>query len=273
MNNLPAYLARIGLTTTPKANLASLALIMAAHSRSIAFENCDVVLKNIISVARPDVEQKLVASKRGGYCFEQNTLLQMALEEIGYQVAPLMCRVRWGKPDDSEEENTTFTHMALRVTLDGGGGEYLADVGFAGTNSMAPVKLGSTEPQSLPEGEFRIAAGRPGYFALQLLVKGEWRPLYTWRNERAAVIDIEAANWFSCTYPHARFTTSCFVSKVVGDERHHILNNNYVIRKGHGVSSSVETVEIKDNAQLLGLLDSVFDLAIDKNTVGLDRYL
>ena len=34
---------------------------------------------------------------------------------MGYSdVVPLLCKVRWNKADDEE---TTFTHVALRVTL------------------------------------------------------------------------------------------------------------------------------------------------------------
>jgi len=273
--NLQAYLKRIGLASHPaRADLATLALIMAAQSQAIAFENCDVVLGRHISIDRADVEAKLVTAQRGGYCFEQNTLLHMVLEALGFSVTPLLCRVRWNKPDDADDPNTAFTHMALKVQLDQG--EYLADVGFAGTNSVAPVALGSTEPQSLPEGQFRVVGGRSGYLVLQLLIKGEWRPLYTWReSEGACAVDLECANWFSCTYPKARFTTSFFVCRVIGEERHHILNTEYVVRKGHGVESSVEKQTISDLEHLVKLLEDVFgiDFAVGTDITNLDRYL
>ena len=272
--DLVTYLRRIGLpTTTEGPTLDLLARIMEAHSRAIAFENCDVVLKKTISMSREDVEAKLVHSQRGGYCFEQNTLLLMALEALGFAVTPLLCRVRWNKPEDAQGPNTTFTHYALKVTLDGS--DFLADVGFAGTNSIAPVALGSSAPQALPEGTYRVVPGRVGYSTLELLVKGEWRALYTWRDEAAAAPDLECANWFSCTYPHARFTTSFFVCRVVGDERHHILNDEYVVRKGHGTESTLDKTAVRDMAHLMSLLDSVFGIMFDPNTSlqGLDRYL
>ena len=50
-------------------------------------------------------------------CFQMNGLLGMALEAVGFAVAPLLCKVRWNKAPDEE---TTFTHTALRVTLPGG---------------------------------------------------------------------------------------------------------------------------------------------------------
>ena len=268
---LAAYFERIGIAPPGSADLATLALVMEAHSRAIAFENCDVVLKRRISITPAEVEQKLVSGRRGGYCFEQNALLQMALEEMGYVVEPLLCRVRWNKPDDALGPNTAFTHLALKVqTADG---DYLADVGFAGTNSIAPVNLGTAEPQSLPEGQFRVAGGRAGYTTLELLVKGDWRGLYTWRAEPAASVDLDSANWFSCTYPFARFTTSFFVCRVVGEERHHILNDKHVVRKGHGAGSEVVSSTIKDKAQLLGLLETVFGIQLLGDTDGIDRYL
>ena len=81
------------------------------------------------------------------------------------------------------------------------------------------------------------------------------------------------AGRYSCTFPKARFTTSFFVCRVIGDERHHILNENYVTRKGHGVESVVETTPIKDKAHLVELLDTVFSLRFPADTPGIDRFL
>jgi len=272
MKSLAKYLSRIGLALQPKADLSTLSLVMAAHSRAIAFENFDVVLGKRISMARPDVEKKLVDDMRGGYCWEQNTLIAMALEEIGFAVTPLMCRVRWGKPDDTEEPNTTFTHFALKVATDSG--SFLADVGFSGINSMAPVNLGmGAEPQALPEGQFRVVDSKHANFhVLELLVKGEWRPLYEWRDEKAPWVDQECSNWFSCTYPAARFTSQLFTCRIIGDERHHILNNEYVIRTGHGVDKQTTTELISSKARLLELIETVFGVRLEE-TEGIDRYL
>ena len=46
-----------------------------------------------------------------------NGLLGQALEALGYKVARLLCKVRWNK---APNEETTFTHVALRVTLPSG---------------------------------------------------------------------------------------------------------------------------------------------------------
>jgi N-hydroxyarylamine O-acetyltransferase len=75
------------------------------------------VLGQPVSMEPPALLAKLVAGGRGGYCFEHNTLLRLALTSLGFEAAPLLCRVRWGK---AAEEITTFTHMALQVSVPGG---------------------------------------------------------------------------------------------------------------------------------------------------------
>ena len=109
---LVKYVARVGLPPDLQPTSAVLKAVMSAHTRAIAFENLDVALGRTISMDAEDVTRKLLDLKRGGYCFEQNTLLKLALEAIGFQVTPLLCRVRWGKRPDEE---TAFTHMCLKV--------------------------------------------------------------------------------------------------------------------------------------------------------------
>ena len=296
-----AYLARINLDASLAAacptDLPTLTAVMAAHSLTIPFENLSVVLGGTISMAADDVEAKLVRGGRGGYCFEQNTLMQLALASLGYSVRPLLCRVRWGKADDAL---SPLTHIALAVTAPGlgDGVEYLVDVGFAGTNSVAPVLLsGGDAPQALPEGSYRVCAadggpeggatsGASAYTALQRKNRSKegveaWASLYMFRTGETAIVpDLEVANWVSCTKPGARFTGQLFVSRcVVGDdghsdERHYILNDSYVVRtlRASGedayVPSTVVTTKVKDTVQLVELLREVFGLALSEEEMG-----
>ena len=148
-----------------------------------------------------------------------------------------------------------------KVDLDEAGC-YLADVGFAGTNSIAPVALGSDTPQELPEGQFRVVGGtHPRYSQLQLLI-GEWRGLYEWRDERAAACDMERELVLLHLPPRASRHRS-LLCRVIDGERHHILNADYVVRKGHGVESTVETRQIGGKAELLQLLKEVFGINLD----------
>ena len=73
--DLPAYFARIGLHGERQPTLDLLRAIVHAHVSSIPFENLDVLLGRGISLDPTAVERKLVHDRRGGYCFEQNSLL------------------------------------------------------------------------------------------------------------------------------------------------------------------------------------------------------
>ena len=68
--------------------------LVFAHATSVPFENLDVLLGRGVSLADDDVERKLVTDRRGGYCFEQNSLLLRALSALGFEATPLSARVR-----------------------------------------------------------------------------------------------------------------------------------------------------------------------------------
>ena len=68
------------------------------------------------------------------------------------------------------------------------------------------------------------------------------------------------ANFLSYTVPSARFNSSFFVARVVGDERHHILNGRYARRRGLAGDAAVEEERVRDVAHLHALLAEVFSV-------------
>ena len=59
------------------------------HVTRIPFENLDILLGRPIRLDLESLQRKLVQGRRGGYCFEHNTLFAAALEEIGFGVTRL----------------------------------------------------------------------------------------------------------------------------------------------------------------------------------------
>jgi N-hydroxyarylamine O-acetyltransferase len=80
MLDFDAYIRRIGLDPADKPTWQA---IHRAHATKIPFENLDSHRGIPISLEQADLERKLVASRRGGYCFEHNLLLASALEHMG----------------------------------------------------------------------------------------------------------------------------------------------------------------------------------------------
>lgn len=126
--DVDAYLARIGYTGSREPSLETLSALHRLHAEAIPFENLNPFLGLPVLLDIESLQNKLVNSGRGGYCFEHNILFSTVLREIGFDATWLGARVVWMQPDDSII--TQRTHMTLRVNLDGE--PYLADVGAAG---------------------------------------------------------------------------------------------------------------------------------------------
>ena len=115
--DIDAYFHRIGHAGSREPTLDTLRAIHLRHALSIPFENLDPLLRRPVRLDLPSVGQKLVHSRRGGYCFEQNLLLSHVLQRLGFRVVNLAARVMWNAPEGALRPRT---HMLLRIDLDEG---------------------------------------------------------------------------------------------------------------------------------------------------------
>jgi N-hydroxyarylamine O-acetyltransferase len=184
--NLDAYFARIGYNGPRTPTLATLAAILDRHVLSIPFENLDVLLKRTPQLDLPSLEDKLVARRRGGYCYEHATLFAAVLGELGFDVATHSARVTMYVPKDKAPR----THMFL-TTLG-----HVVDPGFGGLTPRVPVPLDGT-----PAGEHRIVRDADDY----VLAVGDVRAWISTLH-RDYPIDFEMANLFTATSPLSGFT-------------------------------------------------------------------
>ena len=198
--DLDAYLARIGLEGRP-----SIGDVHRAHLTSIPFENLDPHCGIPVSLALPDLERKLVAEGRGGYCFEQNLLLKAALEALGAEVDLVLARVRLGGPPGVARPRT---HLVLRVTVDGL--SWLADVGFGHGSLLEPVPFGAGGEYLQLGRRLRVVDEEPE-LVLQVAEGDAWLDLYGFVPEPVPFVDLETSNWFTSTYPRSPFVTGLIV--------------------------------------------------------------
>ena len=247
------YFERIGLARADLhgADLATLARVLSAHLQSIPFENLDIVLGKTIDMSLPAVLDKLVTRRRGGFCFEQNTLLLEGLRSLGFSANALLARVRWNRAPAVE---TPFTHMIVLVSLPEG--EFVVDAGFGGLQCPTPLPVPSASiAQTSSDCGYRITPpNAEGYLALQWQLRGSWVDLYKFRNEPALPCDLGVANWFSCTAPGARWTSCLFAARMFGTARHHILGSELCVRNEDG--SAVRTCLAGAESVLAHIRDS-----------------
>jgi N-hydroxyarylamine O-acetyltransferase len=226
--DLDAYFNRIGYAGSWTPTLDMLCELQRLHATTFPFENLDVVLGRPVRLDKPALIAKLIAGRRGGYCFEQNGLLAAVLTGLGFTVTPLAARVRLGVPDGVA---TGRTHMLLKVMLDSG--PYIVDVGFGGLNPTAPFALVLDMEQPTPLETYRFIAAGDG-FEMQAELSGTWTPLYRFTEEPQVQIDYEIANWFISTSPASRFVQNLTLARPSPDRRAVVLNDRLTIRYRDG---------------------------------------
>jgi N-hydroxyarylamine O-acetyltransferase len=201
---LDAYLERIGLAAAPGPGLTA---IHRAHVTRIPFENLSPYRGVPVALEPDALTQKLVEQRRGGYCFEHNLLLKLALESIGAHVEPLLARVRNGQPPLPAGP---LTHLLLRVEL--GGALWHADVGFGQGTLLEPIPFGPGGPYE--QSGWRYQVVREGeLLVLQTATDAGWRDLYAFSTAPVEPVDIEVSNWFTSTHPESRFTSRLLVTR------------------------------------------------------------
>jgi N-hydroxyarylamine O-acetyltransferase len=229
MIDLDAYFLRIGYRGPRTPTLDTLRAIHELHPAAIPFEAIDVLLDRGINLTPRSIDAKLIAQKRGGYCYEQNSLLKRALEALGFEVEGLIARVRWMVPEDAPPRPRT--HMVLRVHLDGI--NWLADVGFGGLVLTTPLRFDTSDAQTTQHEKFRLLPSAHGY-RVEAQLEQKWEPLYDISNEPQLAVDYELANWYSSKYPASHFRHDLNVARTTSDARYTLLNNRLTIRPGNG---------------------------------------
>lgn len=197
--DLRAYCRRIGFQGSGRVGVDTLNAIVWHHATTIPFENLDPLLRRAVHLDVDSLVQKMVHSRRGGYCFEQNQLLQAALEELGFQVRPLAARVLWNRPPDAM---TARSHMLLHVAV--AGDPYVVDVGFGGLTLTGALRLVEGVTQSTPHEPFRVVRAGEDWL-LQAQVKEEWKTLYRFDLQRQYRVDYEVSNWYLSNHPDSHF--------------------------------------------------------------------
>ncbi len=229
MTDLTAYFARIGYDGPREPTLKVLRALMELHPASIPFEALDVLLDRGVDLTPEAVDAKLLGARRGGYCYEQNSLFKRVLTQLGFQVEGLIARVRWQQPPDAPLRQRT--HMVLRVTLEDEA--WLCDVGFGTCVPTAPLRFAEREPQPTAHETYRLS--RVGDEILMEAQLGQdWAPVYQVSPEVQLDQDYELPNWFTSTHPSSHFRHRLIASRTTPEARYVLSGNRLTVRTADG---------------------------------------
>lgn len=251
--DLRGYLDRIEYPGPVAATVETLAAVVAGHTRHIPFENldplCGVPVEDLRAAA---LTAKLVDRRRGGYCYEHNTLLRYVLEELGFGVDALGGRVVWMNPTGLDGPPHAETHQALAVRVPGLVDPFLVDVGFGGQTLTAPIRLEAGPVQQTDLGAFRIRTHDRwgGGYLLETLLGNNWQPMYTFTDRPRPLIDLELGSWYVSTHPRSIFVNGLSAALIVDDARMNLHGGTLSVHRRDGqtertrLASAAEVVEV-----------------------------
>ena len=123
-----AYLRRIGMDPAEfKPDKEHLDSLLKHHHQHVPFDNLDVWDKAALpSLGIPDLFDKVVNRRRGGYCFELNGLLEAALRTLGYDCYSVEIKIVRGR-----DFMPPSRHRGVIVLLDGK--KHFCDIGLGFT--------------------------------------------------------------------------------------------------------------------------------------------
>ncbi|MBV1861314.1 MAG: arylamine N-acetyltransferase [Nannocystaceae bacterium] len=260
--DLSAYFVRVGYGATAAPTLACLNAIVRAHVESIPFENLDVLLGRPIDLDPAAVEDKLVHRGRGGYCFEQNSLLAHMLTAMGFTVTPLSARVRLGR---ERSMTPPRTHMCLRVDLEGE--RWLVDVGVGALSLTSALRLDTDAVQPTPHEPRRLVRdgawqgqdlrGPQARVFHQVNLGNGWEDVCDMTLEPMPQIDQELGNWYTSAHPRSHFRNRLMAARATPEGRISLLNRTLKVRAADG-KSKAQTVQ--SPSELLKVLHTHFGL-------------
>lgn len=252
--DLSAYLDRIGYDGPIEPSRAVLAALHLRHVLSIPFETFDSMTGRRPALDLPALVDKLVHSRRGGYCFEHNRLFEAVLHAFGFQPVGLLGRVLLGQHEDAE---TARTHMLLCVEVEGE--DLITDVGFGGQVLTGPIRLESGLVQETPHEPYRLDE-EGGTWRLRALVGGEWRLLYRFTLEPAFAIDYEVGNHYVATHPASFFAQALVAARILPEGRLTLFGRRVT---EHRLGEASNTVDVANDGELRAILADRFGIEVE----------
>jgi N-hydroxyarylamine O-acetyltransferase len=250
-----AYFERIGYSGPQKPTPEVLKELHLLHPRAIAFENLNPFMRLPVPLDAPSIQKKLLFENRGGYCFEQNSLFRLVLEELGFKVKGLAARVRWNVPED---RITPRGHMLLLVETEGR--RYISDVGFGGMVLTAPLLLKPDIVQETPHEPFQLKIVNENY-VVQANVRKEWKTLYSFNLSEHLKEDYEITNWYLCNHPKSHFVTGLMAARPDTDPaRRYTLNGN--LFSVHRLNGETKKIELSSVGELKEILGQIFGITL-----------
>ena len=213
--NITAYLDRINYRSSLVPTPGTLRDLQVAHLLTVPFENLSIHAKQPIVLEDEALFGKIVACRRGGFCYECNGLFAALLRALGFDVAMLSAEVA----NAAGVFGPAFDHMTLLVSLEQ---RWLVDVGF-GDSFREPLLFDERSEQVQGNRAYRIDADGTDFTLMQRSFGDEWDD--EWKAQyRFTLVPHEYADYeemcrYHQTSPQSHFTRGRICSLATADGR------------------------------------------------------
>jgi len=234
-DQIEKYFERIGLKFDPdeKPSRAYLERIIKAQLRHIPFDDADVWAKGAWpSLAIEDLFNKIIISKRGGYCYELNSLFNRLLLDIGFEsylVIIHLYKAGFGF--------NAPAHCGVIVTIDGK--KHFADVGYGGPVPDGCVEFGGQEDNGHKQsfnGVYTVVESKNP--------DGSFIPRFTFKDMPCHPVELVPLNFHTSQRPDTIFRHSLELNLRFDDGFAEVHNKNFKItRAGKTEERILETEE------------------------------
>lgn len=248
--NVSTYLKRINYNKKVEIDKPTLFGLQRAHLLSVPFENLDIHYKNKIVLDMDIIFEKIVNHKRGGFCYELNSLFYTLLKEVGFNVRIISARVYSEKKQYGKEND----HMAILADI--GMEQFLVDVGF-GKFSLKPLPLKLNKPLLDDYGEFVFDNYDKDYLRVCAQKNNVLEPQYIFRTKQYKLSEFKNMCHYHQTSKESHFTQKKVIS--ISTENGRITLNGNKIK----ITEGLKTKEIEFNEdQFETYLKNYFDIVV-----------
>jgi N-hydroxyarylamine O-acetyltransferase len=222
--DIPAYLDRIHDQGPLEPNAETLRRLHLAHMLAVPFESLSIHWGEPILLGDDALFDKVVARRRGGFCYELNGLFAALLRALGFDVTMLSAQVMkatgiFGRDGD---------HMALLVTLDQ---RWLVDVGF-GDSFREPLRLDERGDQADGRHAYRIEDAEGRLVLSRREEGGPWKEQYRFRLDPHVYADFAEMCHYHQTSPDSYFTQNRMCSLATPDGRITLSGRRLIATRG-----------------------------------------
>lgn len=236
-NNIRHYLASVSVTE-PEVSSTFLKQLQIAHLSNFPFSNLGVLLNENLSLDSKVLFARVIADRRGGYCFEQNKVFYEILNFFGFQCDIVLARVLHNRNIDVPR-----THRITKVTL--ADSTYIVDVGFGPWCPREPLLLDLDQPQNQGDAVYRIVQPGQDRYLLEVKEADGWFTLYSFDTGMYTEADCLCGHHFSSTHPSSKFVNNLVVSRKFYDDVRFLLNGEF--QRIRGGETAITEISSKDH--------------------------